>query len=215
MSDLLNACLRRTSELVSMAKPDLVLTDTRLKEMVQSAYSTIVLRMANQGLQTLNQEVVIEEIRAGTTVLTTETDPAIPNIVSISRVWERAHNGESWTEMRKVIDHLPVNALPSQSMRYWEFRDNALRLVGSTGVLDLKIHYRPRAGTFTMPSDEFGFPDLLNPVAFMAASRACGGWPYYDSQVELDLYYIASLDAHANQSTPVRLRRRRSGTRRY
>ena len=215
MSDLLDACIRRTVELVALAKPDLILTDPRLKELINSSYETIVLRLANQGLNSLRQEIVLEEIRAGTTELTTTSDPAIPEISQIIRAWERAYGGTSWTEMRKVIDHLPVNATPASNLIWYDFRNGALQFVGSTGANDVKLHFAPRAASFTMPRDAFAFPDLVNPVAFMAASRACGGFPFYDAESEKDLFYIASLDSHSKQSNPVRLRRRRSGTRRY
>src|ERR1035441_6278201 len=165
MSDLLDACIRRTVELVALAKPDLILTDPRLKELINSSYETIVLRLANQGLNSLRQEIVLEEIRAGTTELTTTTDPAIPEISQIIRAWERAYGGTSWTEMRKVIDHLPVNATPASNLIWYDFRNGALQFVGSTGANDVKLHFAPRAASFTMPRDAFAFPDLVNPVA--------------------------------------------------
>ena len=66
-----------------------------------------------------------------------------------------------------------------------------------------------------MPRDTFAYPDLVNPVSFLAASRMTGGNPYYETCCDTDIYNIASIQVHVEQSTPVRLRRRRSGTRRY
>ena len=63
-----------------------------------------------------------------------------------------------------------------------------------------------------MPRDTFAYPDLVNPVSFLAASRMTGGNPYYETCCDTDIYNIASIQVHVEQSTPVRLRRRRGGT---
>jgi hypothetical protein len=212
MSDLLDACIRRASEFVTAVKPDLLVTDTRLKEFVNSAYDTTVLDLANHGLNNLRQEVVLLAVPANTLALSPTSTPSVPSMYVPLRLWERQGGGSTWTEMQKVIDHLPVNALPGPSLVFWEFRDQAIRFVGAAVPVDVKIHYMPRATEFQMPRDVFGFPDLVNPVAFLAASRALGGNEYYESAYRTELYNISSIDTKLAQSTPVRLRRRRLGS---
>jgi len=212
MSDLLDACMRRTSEFITAAKPDLLISDTRLKEFVNSAYETLVLQMGVKGLNNLRQEVTLLAVPANTTSLSPTTTPSVPSMLVPIRIWERQNGGSLWIDMQKVIDHLPVNSAPGTQLVWWEFRDQAIRFVGSTGLTDLKIHYTPRPADFQMPRDTFGFPDLVNPVAFLAASRALGGNEYYEACADKDLYSIAAIDTHLAQATPVRLRRRRLGS---
>lgn len=214
-NDLLQACMRRASELFTTVKPDVILSDTKLKEFVNSAYESIVLKLANQGLQNLRQEVILLNVPVGTTALSELSTPPLPAMFSPVRIWERQAGGNSWAVMTMVIDHLPVNAIQTDVNRWWEFRDGAIRLLGTTGLTDLKIHFTPRGADFQMPRDTFAFPDLVNPTAFLAASRALGGNQYYDGMADQDLYNIASIATHLQQSKPVRLQRRRSGARRY
>lgn len=217
MSDLLDQCLRRTSELISASKPDLILSDARVKEFVNSAYESIILKLANRGLTSLRQEVLLTGatvVGASVTLLSTTSSPPIPEMYNAIRLWERRVNGTVWMDMQKVIDHLPVNAVPGVSLVWWQPQGDKIRLVGATNPVDVKLHYIPRATQFQMPRDAFGYPDLVNPVAYTAASRALGGSQTYDSIADQDLYNIASINSRLEQSTPVRLRRRRSGLKR-
>lgn len=215
MSDILEQTMRRAAELVATAKPDTILKDPQLKEFCNSALDTIILKLANQGLNTLRQEVILLAVPALTTILSDTTVPALPAMFAPVRVWERSAGGIGWGQLGKVMDHLPVNAAQTTSLGWWEWRASALWFVGSTTPSDLKIHYVPRAEQFQMPRDPFGFPDLVNPVAFLAASRAVGGNDYYEQVANGDLYAIMSIQSHVEQSTPVRIKRRRSGGRRY
>ena len=208
--------LRRTVELANAAVPDRVFSDAVIKEFTKSAYDTILLRLANQGLQNLRREAIVLAIPANTIALTPTSTPPVPDMYAPIRLWERATGGTGWTDMRQATDHMPVNGIQVASLGWWEWRDNALRFIGSTTPSDVKIHFIPRLGPgLQMPRDQFAFPDLVNPVAFLAASRMVGGNPYFETCCDTDLYNIASIQTHVLQSKPVRLRRRRSGTRRY
>jgi hypothetical protein len=215
VSDILDAAIRRTVELVKSANPDLVTEPAQFKEALNGALESIQLKMGMAGLVKLRQEANVLAIPANTLLFNTTSTPSIPSMYTPIRVWERVTGTTTWVNMQKVIDHLPVNATQSSYFIWWNWRNETLETVGSTSIEDLKIHYTPRATDFAMPQDPFGFPDLLGPCAFLAASTILGGNPYYESRCADDLHAISSIDSQLQQSTPVRLKRRRAGVRRF
>ena len=99
-NELMDEAMRRTVELANAAQPDKIFSDPVVKEFVKSAYDTILLRLANQGLQNLRAELIVTDIPPDTTSL-----PGEPAMYSPIRLWERPTGGTVWTEMRKAIDH--------------------------------------------------------------------------------------------------------------
>ena len=213
-TDLLDQCMRRTMTLVKTAGYDREISGPELKEIIDTAYETAILKLVAAGQNNIRLEAVLLGVPANTTVLTTATTPAIPSMIAPIRLWERTNGGSAWVPMQKVMDHLPVNAVPGMSLVWWEWRDNGIRFVGSTLPTDVKIHFGVRASTFTLPRDTFAVPDLVNPVSFSAASTILGGNAYYDSRAADEFRLIEAIDSHVDNATPVRMKRRRAGIRR-
>ena len=213
-NELMSDAVRRAVELVRAINLESTMNDTQMREFVNSSKDTIILTLANCGVSKLRREATLV-VPAGTTVLTSSTTPALPDMIEPFRLWERAAVGSGWVQMRKVVDHIPANFQQATALIWWMWRGDGLEFGGATGDVTIKIHYDARHANMNMPSDTFDYPDLVNPVAFAAASKALGGNPYLDGLAQHDLDLIASIDSHAKQQTPIRLRRRRSGTRRY
>lgn len=210
--DLFRAACRRAVELVHASNPELQINETQVKEYVNSAKDTVTLKLANRGLARLRQETTIV-VPAGTTTLNTGSTPALPDIIAPIRVWERVGDS-TWAEVRQVIDHIPVNFTPGPSLMWWWWRNNSLVFGGSTASVTIRIHYVARQTNFEMPGDTLDFPDLVNPLAFIAASLALGDSPGLEARANKELDLISSIDNHVQQARPIRLKRRRSGTRR-
>ncbi len=214
MSDLLDQAMRRTMTLVKLAGYDREVTAPELKEVINAAYASAMLRLISSGQTAIRAEVIVTVPPATTTLSTTSTPP-IPSMLAPIRLWERPTGGTVWLPMQKVMDHLPVNAAQGSALCFWEWRAGVLNLVGSTLSTDVKIHYGIRASEFNLPKDTFAVPDLVNPVSFAAASAILGGNAYYDSKAADEIRLLEAIDTHLDNITPVRMKRRRAGIRRY
>jgi len=216
MSDLLDQCMRRTMTLLKAAGFDREISPSELKEIINASYTTAMLKLVASGQNNIRPEVIVTVPASAVQVsLSTTSTPAIPSMIAPIRLWERPSGGTAWVPMQKVMDHLPVNATPGNTLCFWEWRNGTLNFVGSTLATDVKIHYGIRATEFSLPRDTFAVPDLVNPVSFSAASTILGGNQYYDARYADEIRLLEAIDSHLDNITPVRMKRRRSGIRRY
>ena len=86
-NELMDEAMRRTVELANAAQPDKIFSDPVVKEFVKSAYDTILLRLANQGLQNLRAELIVTDIPAHTDVSARRTRDVLPDPVVGTPDW--------------------------------------------------------------------------------------------------------------------------------
>lgn len=229
MSDTIDQVLRRTSALIN--QPDgRNFSDPELKEFINMAQQSVALRLAERGVTEVRAEVDVT-VPAGETAITAYADSNPPSgvpsttlvllpsdFISPIRLWEY-HDGV-WTQMIQVRDSLPINAVPSGKLIWWDWRDDAIRFSPATDDVLIRVHYNARLEQFTMPRETIPLPDLVNVLSFWAASiAATASAPekvqFFQAQAESELSSIFNIDIHANQSRPVRRKRRRFGIPRW
>ena len=217
MPDTLDQILRRTAALVYQPEGR-SFSDAELKEFINAAQQSTMLELAARGVTSLRMETT-EYIPAGMTVLSFDSIPSLPeNLVSPIRLMEKFSG--AWLPMSMVKDHLPQNAVPNERLFWWDWRGSALRFVGSTATIEILIDYTARLEDFTMPHEGVGLPDLVNILSYKAASiAAISAAPqkvsFFEREAALDLEKLIGIDVRANQSRPVRRRRRRAGIPRW
>lgn len=213
MAGTLNDVIRRVATLVN-GPPVAVMpgsepqarrqfTDPQIKEFVNTAYSDCYLVLAERHVLALRAQADVNAVPANTTSMTLTSVPALPaNLVEPIEMWEQIPGASFWTTMRKVTDHLPMNATQANLNGLWKWENQTLYLPGATGTVNLRFAYIFKLTEFSLPSDTVAIPDLVNPLAYFAASLALNGNDFYEKKGFDSLYRISGMDSHVKQQTP-------------
>ncbi len=215
MSDSVKEVLRNAAHLINQYRESFEqkpLTEAEVGGYVKLAYRDVAQRLAERGVKNLRIEVDLT-VPAGTTVLDSTSTPPLPaDFLEPIRAWEKPGGAGNWLPMTQARDHLPFNADQVERLLMYEWRDQAIRLIGSTGSVTVRFHYVGRLADILLPSDTIGLPDLINAVAYRAAELATKE-PYFARQATDALLSVANLDTHVRQATPWRRRRLRRAIR--
>lgn len=126
--------------------------DPEIKEFINRGVGWAQNRIRSSPLRDLRFEADVT-VTAGTTSLSVGgVAPALPSNFAIPiRLWEKQEG--KWKEMTTVGDHLPVNAVPKESLLWWSWEGGKIRFIGATQNIDVRIHYRGTIPEVTIPLD--------------------------------------------------------------
>lgn len=213
MAGTLSDVIRRVANLVN-GPPNAVMpgaenqprrqfTDAQIQGLVNMAYSDCYLVLAERHVLALRAQADVVAVPANTTSMTLTSTPALPtNFVEPIEMWEQIPGASFWTTMRKVTEHLPMNTNAANLNGLWKWENQTLYLPGATGTLNLRFAYIFKLTEMTLPSDSVAIPDLVNPLAYFAASLALNGNDFYEKKGFDSLYRISGMDSHVKQQTP-------------
>lgn len=189
-------------------------TDPEIKSFVNRALGSIQLGLQSHGVKDVRFEATVT-LPAAATSITASTTPALPTgFIAPLRLWEY-HDGR-WKDMQQVRDHLPLNATQSEMLVFWEWRDRALRFIGSTNNIQVKIHYRGAVDGVAKPSDTISLPNMTEIViskasAIGSAIAELSTAQYWEDTYRLQFDQYLNVDAKYGQATGFRRKRRRFG----
>ena len=189
-------------------------SDPEIMSFVNRALGSIQLGLQSHGVRDVRFEATLT-LPAAATSVTSTSNPALPTgFIAPIRIWE--YQNGNWKDMQQVRDHLPLNATQAEQLISWEWRERALRFIGSTNNINLKIHYRGSVDGMSKPSDTINLPNL-NEVIISKASAiasAIAELPtaqYWEDTYRLQFDQYLNVDAKYGQATGFRRKRRRFG----
>jgi hypothetical protein len=143
-------------------------------EYLNSALEELQDRIRNNGVITLTKDNVIvspilalaqpdpsQQILLAYTGLYVnggwQKQPVLPgDLVSIERVWERqTGSGLPFVHMTQPMEGLP-SIYQGPHLRFWEYRQDGIAMVGSTVTADLRLRYQMQFGSIA--------PDVVSPT---------------------------------------------------
>lgn len=222
MAGTLNDAIRRTATLIkgppspvmpgADPQPKRVFTDTELQEFVRTVFNDCYLVLAERGVLALRAQSDVLAIPANTTSMTLASTPALPaGFVAPIEVWEQIPGQSFWTTMRKVTDHLPMNATQANMNGLWKWENQTMYFPGATGTTNLRFAYIFKLAEPVLPNDSITIPDLINPLSYFAASLALNGNDFYEKKGFDAIFRISGMDSHVKQQTPTFRKLRRWG----
>jgi hypothetical protein len=218
VSDSLRDTINATATLLA-GKPDREdgkpYSETFIKGCIDQAFRTVRLKLIERHVAGLRAEVDLTPVTAGTTTVDATSFPSLALMNTPLRLWELVTGQTAWIPMAQVYDHLPFNLAPGAYFRWWEWRGGKIHFIAASASNDIRVHFLSSVADLSNPVDTIGFPDLINPLSYFAASIALGGDADLERLAASDLDSISNIDVHTKQSTPVRRRRRGRNIGRY
>lgn len=196
-------------------QPRRTFSDAEAKEFINASYTDCYLKLAERGVNALRAQADVNAVPANTTAMSLTSSPALPTgFVEPIEMWEQVPGQTFWAAMKKVNDHLPMNTTQANMNGLWKFENQQMYFPGTTGTINLRFVYFFKLTEFTLPGDSVAIPDLVNPLAYFAASLALNGNDFYEQKGTDALLTISGMDSHVKQQTPSHRRLRRWGGRR-
>jgi hypothetical protein len=126
-------------------------TNDVLLPFVNNAWEDLQSEMQNNGLPTVYETSAVLSIPAGAIVVSTASTPPLPtDIIEPRNVYEKLSSETRWIPMKEYNDLLP--STQGNRLGLWQWRDDELRLVGSTVATQLLIEYTKSLIDITGPN---------------------------------------------------------------
>ena len=165
---------------------------------VQLPYIQKAFRELRQLLQANNVPIgnLVAEMLAvpiGTTEITYLTTPALPaNLVQIRQLWERTAGIDPWVPMtRRETLPYSLDGAPTASFLIWSWQGNAIKLLETTQINDLKADYTDQLDQIV---DENSTITVINGETFLENQTAAhlAKFVNEDNERATDLYNMAT-----------------------
>jgi hypothetical protein len=183
-------------------------TDAVLLPALNAAWAEIQVKLRGFNSQYMREDSSAIDVLAGAVTLASPpVDLAYP-----TKIYERPNNGtaQQWYPVTERAG-LDPTALAEERIRYWEWRDGAIRFTPATTARELLIYYMKTISGFTAAANTFPIPDLVPSIAYLTASLAAkniGKDPEFANDLKRD--YLETLKDYRNtvsqkaQGTPFR-----------
>lgn len=151
-------------------------TDAVLMPFLNSAYRALQRELAESGVSVLVSQIDIDlPLTNGVTntVISDVSTPQLPtDLLAPHQLWEQATGSSGiFTPMEKITSGLP-NFQPGASLRMWEWREDAIQLVGATQETTVRIRYEKSLPTIVLGTDPLQIRSSIDPLAYAVAAMA-------------------------------------------
>lgn len=136
------------------------------------ALEDITLEMEDNKIPTIKETSSILSVPAGTTLITTATTPAIPSDLRDPVSLEERPSGSSNNFIPMFLREIPEED-QQETLRWWDWRENEIKLLGATADIDLKINYLKGLAAINSENSVIVDMRLLNPLAYLTAAKLC------------------------------------------
>jgi len=180
--------------------------------LLNSSYQAIQDELAVNGVRTLERETILLNITPaavidpGTQVFiydqgyndgaTNHTSPVLPpDMIVPLRLWERwSGTTNRFVEMQACNDGLPSEPQTSY-LRYWEFRDDGLYMIGATQAIDMRLRYAAYLPQLTDASSTVLIRRATNALAYLTAAQfsAARGSPLADTFRQQGMEFVEQI----------------------
>jgi hypothetical protein len=158
-----------------------VFTDALLMPLMNSAYRGLQRELAENGVSVLTEQQDIElDVNSGTGVTNTAmsdvSSPQLPtDCLAPHMLWERAtaNTSDVFVPMEKFTSGgSMLNLQPSSYLRFWEWREDKVNLIGATQSITVRIRYEKILPALTLGTDPVQIRSATDPLAFATAALA-------------------------------------------
>ncbi len=115
-------------------------TNDVLLPFLNNAWEDLQSEMQVNGLPTVYETTSALTIPAGAIIISGSSTPALPSdIIEPRNLYERAPSETRWIPMQEYNSLLPTTQ--GSTLNLWQWREDELRLVGSTAIREVLIEY--------------------------------------------------------------------------
>lgn len=153
-----------------------VFSDAVLMPFLNSAYRALQRQLAEAGVSVLIAQIDLDlPLTNGvtTTELSDTSTPQLPtDLLAPHQLWEQATgSSDIFTPMEKITGGLP-NFQPGSRLRMWEWRTDAIELIGATQKVTVRLRYEKSLPALVLGSDPIQIRSSLDPLAYAVAGMA-------------------------------------------
>jgi len=158
-----------------------VFTDTLLMPLLNSAYRGLQRELAENGVSVLAEQQDIALATDPTSGITPMeisdvSSPQLPTDCLVPHMlWERAtaNTTDVFVPMEKFTSGGGMlNLQPSTYLRFWEWREDKINLVGPTQAITVRVRYEKILPALTLGTDPVQIRAATDPLAFATAALA-------------------------------------------
>jgi hypothetical protein len=153
-----------------------VFSDAVLMPFLNSAYRALQRQLAEAGVSVFVSQIDVDmPLTNGVTptLLNDASTPQLPTDLLVPHeLWEQAAgSSDVMIPMEKITSGLP-NLQPGSYLRMWEWREDAVNLVGATQEITLRIRYEKSLPSVVLGTDPVQIRSSVDPLAFSVAAMA-------------------------------------------
>ncbi|HLW83365.1 MAG TPA: hypothetical protein VKS20_15105 [Candidatus Acidoferrales bacterium] len=153
-----------------------VFSDAVLLPFLNSAYRALQRELAESGVSVLVSQADLDmPLTNGVTnnIISDVTTPQLPtDLLAPHQLFEQATgSSDIFTPMEKITGGLP-NFQPGARLRMWEWREDAIQLVGATQETTVRIRYEKSLPAIVLGADPLQIRSSIDPLAYAVAAMA-------------------------------------------
>jgi hypothetical protein len=153
-----------------------VFSDAVLLPFLNSAYRALQRELAESGVSVLVSQADLDlPLANGVTnnVISDVTTPQLPtDLLAPHQLFEQTTgSSDVFTPMEKITGGLP-NFQPGARLRMWEWREDAIQLVGATQETTVRIRYEKSLPAIVLGTDPLQIRSSIDPLAYAVAAMA-------------------------------------------
>jgi hypothetical protein len=153
-----------------------VFSDAVLLPFLNSAYRALQRELAESGVSVLVSQADLDlPLTNGATnnVISDVTTPQLPtDLLAPHQLFEQATgSSDIFAPMEKITGGLP-NFQPGARLRMWEWREDAIQLVGATQEITVRIRYEKSLPAIVLGADPLQIRSSIDPLAYAVGAMA-------------------------------------------
>ena len=153
-----------------------VFSDAVLLPFLNSAYRALQRELAEFGVSVLVAQVDMDLPLADgvtNTAISDVSTPQLPtDLLAPHQLWEQATgSNDIFAPMEKITGGLP-NFQPAARLRMWEWREDAIQLIGATQETTVRIRYEKSLPPIVLGTDPLQIRSSIDPLAYAVAALA-------------------------------------------
>ncbi|HKW89762.1 MAG TPA: hypothetical protein VJN21_13520 [Candidatus Acidoferrales bacterium] len=153
-----------------------VFSDAVLMPFLNSAYRALQRQLAETGVSVFVSQIDVDmPLTNGITPkqLNDASTPQLPTDLLVPHeLWEQvAGSTDLMIPMEKITGGLP-NLQPGAFLRMWEWREDAINLIGATQEMTLRIRYEKVLPSLVLGTDPVQIRSCVDPLAYAIAALA-------------------------------------------
>lgn len=153
-----------------------VFSDAVLLPFLNSAYRALQRELSESGVSVLVSQADVDlPLTNGVTntIISDVTTPQLPtDLLAPHQLLEQTTgSSDIFTPMEKITGGLP-NFQPGARLRMWEWREDAIQLVGATQETTVRIRYEKSLPAIVLGTDPLQIRSSIDPLAYAVAAMA-------------------------------------------
>jgi hypothetical protein len=153
-----------------------VFSDAVLIPFLNSAYRALQRQLAEAGCSVFVSQIDLDLTLTNgltTTILSDTSSPQLPvDLLAPHQLWEQAAGStDLMAPMEKITGGLP-NFQPGPYLRMWEWREDAIQLVGATQEITVRLRYEKSLPDVVLGTDPIQIRSSVDPLAYSVAAMA-------------------------------------------